>query len=392
MANESLRLKDIGPIREAEVRFGDLTVLVGPQATGKSILLQFLRLLLDTGPIFRTLRQYGLGWRREAEKEVNGFLELYLGEGTGRLWEPRRSTIRWHNSPVSLEILVRSKATRGAEKSFFIPAQRVLALSRDGWFRPFADYKAGDPFTVRDFSEKLRVMMESPLGRAEAVFPQPKRLKSEIRQLLSRHIFRDFRLEVEKAGPQKRLLLTEPAHATKLPFMLWSAGQREFVPLLLGLYWLLPPTKVKRRGSIRWVIIEELEAGLHPKAIEAMLFIVLDLLWRGYRVCLSTHSVHVLDLVWALRNLRECGADPRKILSIFDVKSTPSTVKLAETALSKDAGVYYFDPGAGTTHDISKLDPAAREAMEAGWGGLTEFSGRVAEIVAEAVAASGGQE
>ena len=38
---------------------------------------------------------------------------------------------------------------------------------------------------MRDFSEKLGVMMESPLGRAEAAFPQPKRLKAEIRTLLS---------------------------------------------------------------------------------------------------------------------------------------------------------------------------------------------------------------
>jgi hypothetical protein len=41
------------------------------------------------------------------------------------------------------------------ERSFFIPAQRVLTLSRDGWLRPFTDYKPGDPFCVRDFSEKL---------------------------------------------------------------------------------------------------------------------------------------------------------------------------------------------------------------------------------------------
>jgi len=388
MANETLCLRNVGPIREAEVRLGDLTVLVGPQATGKSILLQFLRLLLDTGPIFSTLRKHGLEWRRE----VDSFLELYLGEGMRGLWQGARSRIEWRGSLVKLDELVRSKRSRGKERSFFIPAQRVLALSRDGWFRTFDDYRAGDPFTVRDFSEKLRVMMESPLGRAEAVFPQPKRLKSDIRALLSRHIFRDFHLEVEKTGPQKRLLLTDSNQDAKLPFMLWSAGQREFVPLLLGLYWLLPPTKAPRRGSIQWVIVEELEAGLHPKAVEVMLFIVLDLLWRGYRVCLSTHSAHVLDLVWALRSLRECEADPREVLRIFDVRRTPSTVKLAETALAKDTKVYYFDPKSGATRDISNLDPAASEVMEAGWGGLTEFSGRVADIVAEAVAASGGRE
>ena len=36
-------------MNEAEISFGDLTVFVGPQATGKSIALQFLKLLVDTG-------------------------------------------------------------------------------------------------------------------------------------------------------------------------------------------------------------------------------------------------------------------------------------------------------------------------------------------------------
>jgi hypothetical protein len=256
--------------------------------------------------------------------------------------------------------------------------------------RPFTDYKAGDPFTVRDFSEKLRVLMETGLGRAEAVYPQPKRLKREIRNLLSLNIFSNFHLQIDRTGPQKRLLLADD-HKTKLPFMVWSAGQREFVPLLLGLYWLLPPTKVTRRGSIQWVMIEELEMGLHPKAIETMLVIVLDLLWRGYRVCLSTHSPHVLDLVWALRMLRENRAEPKAVMRIFDVKPGPTTLKLGQAALEKDAKVYYFDPD-GKTRDISALDPTSVDKSEAGWGGLTELSSRVADVVAEAVAARGGLE
>ena len=36
---EKLKLKSFGPISEAEINFGDLTLLVGPQASGKSILL-----------------------------------------------------------------------------------------------------------------------------------------------------------------------------------------------------------------------------------------------------------------------------------------------------------------------------------------------------------------
>jgi hypothetical protein len=374
-------LKNIGPIAHARIEFGDLTILVGPQATGKSIFFQFLKLLVDVKPILGNLTEHGLNWH----KDIKSFLELYLGEGTGGVWSSDRSEIFWHGSSINLESFVRARRSMGSEKSFLIPAQRVMAFSRDGWFRSFNDYKTGDPFSVRDFSEKLRRLMELDGGRNGAIYPQPRRLKAEIRELLSKSIFGGFQLELDKAGPQKRLILN--GHGTQIPYMVWSAGQREFVPLLLGLYWLLPPANHKRLGDIEWVMIEELEMGLHPKAIAAMFFIVLELMWRGYRVCLSTHSPQVLELVWAFRNLREHGADPRIVLSMFDVKSSPSTLKLAEAALHKTAKVYYFDPSSQTTRDISHLDPASSEIAEWGWGGLTEMSGRLADMVSDAAAA-----
>jgi hypothetical protein len=381
MPNERLTLRNIGPIREANVRFGDLTILVGPQATGKSIFLQFLKLLLDANPILGYLKEHGLNWHGN----IRDFLELYLGEGTGGIWQSRQSQISWQGSSIDLESFIKSKRPVGSEKSFLIPAQRVMAFSRDGWFRPFNDYRTGDPFSIRDFSEKLRRLMESDAGNNGAVYPQARKLRAEIRDLLSQTIFGGFQLELDKTGPQKRLVLH--GNGAQIPYMVWSAGQREFVPLLLGLYRLLPSDKLLRLGSVKWVMIEELEMGLHPKAIAAMFFIVLELMWRGYKVCLSTHSPQILDLVWAFRNLREHNADPRTILSLFGVKPTPSTMKLAQAALTKITRVYYFDPGSRTTRDISLLDPAASEIVEAGWGGLTELSGRLADIVAEAVAA-----
>jgi predicted ATPase len=51
MKVQRLALRNLGPIEAADLEFGDLTVLVGPQATGKSIALQFLKLLLDGASI-----------------------------------------------------------------------------------------------------------------------------------------------------------------------------------------------------------------------------------------------------------------------------------------------------------------------------------------------------
>ncbi len=64
MKIRSLTLKRIGPIKKAEVKFGDLTVLVGPQATGKSIFPQFLKLVADKRNIHEKLRRHGIDGSR----------------------------------------------------------------------------------------------------------------------------------------------------------------------------------------------------------------------------------------------------------------------------------------------------------------------------------------
>ncbi len=103
----------------------------------------------------------------------------------------------------------------------FIPAQRVLALTRDGWLRTFSDYKPGDPYVVRDFSEKLRLSMESGLGNGDSIFPRERHLKSEIRGLVESAVLPGFNLRIEK-GRQRRLVLGSKTSDSALPFMVWS--------------------------------------------------------------------------------------------------------------------------------------------------------------------------
>jgi hypothetical protein len=173
-----------------------------------------------------------------------------------------------------------------------------------------------------------------------------------------------------------------------LPFMTWTAGQREFTPLLLGLYHLLPPRKLLKQPDIEWVVIEEPEMGLHPQAVTVVMLLVLDLLWRGYRVALSTHSAHVLTAVWMIRRLREHQARWQLVCDAFDVGKSQQMQKVAKAALEKDYRVHHlaFGPD-GKVHalDISELDPGADDERMAGWGGLTEFSSRFGDAVRTAV-------
>ena len=373
-----LKLTSIGQMTEADLTFGDLTVFVGPQATGKSIALQFLKLVTDAGHVQEVLTRYGLDWSGRLPE----FFDIYFGEGMRSLWRDGDSSVSWNGQVVDVPSLVGRKRRNKKESLFFIPAQRVLTL-RDGWPRPFTDYSPGDPFAVREFSEKLRSLVEKEFGATEHLFPQERRLKREFRDLLERSVFARFRLQVDKSRVQKRLVLGVSGES--LPFMVWSAGQREFVPLLLGLYWLMPPAEAACRGDIEWVVLEELEMGLHPRAISVLVLMVLELVSRGYRVCLSTHSPQVLEAVWALRHLQANRASPAALLGIFEAPATQPMLKLATKVMRKTVKVHYFDPSTGRTQDISDLDPDSEQSGEAGWGGLTEFSGRANAAVARAV-------
>jgi len=376
MTPERIRLKHVGPILEADVKFGDLTVVVGPQATGKSIFLQLLKLAVDAPAIRQELKRFNIDW----QGQPSDFFDLYFGEGMGGLWTARSELVIDGVTRPLTDFAKGSGNQKKNERLFFIPAQRVMSL-RDGLTRPFTDYRYGDPFALREFSEKLHQLVQNEFGRDPTLFPRNNRLSEALRIPIAQNIFGKFGLGIDSERAQKRIVLRGPDGSSGLPYLVWSAGQREFVPLLLGLYWLCPAARTSRRGDLEWAVIEEMEMGLHPQAISVVIALVLELLSRDYRVCLSTHSPHVLDVVWALRFLQKQGGTAKDVLDIFGLSKKASTSKLAAAALDKELRVYYFTR-TGHVRDISALDPGAEDTAEAGWGGLTEFSGHVGDIVA----------
>lgn len=381
-----LTLTNVGPVKQADIVFGDLTVFVGAQATGKSIALQLLNYAVDSDTVVWEMVRYGLDWKGNYQQ----FWDLYLGEGMHSIWPGPNAGATWRDlssrteRPISTPRRPRkAEPPLREEKLFYIPAQRVLTMP-DGWPRAFREYALGDPYVVKAFSERIRVLLDQGFrsSRTEALFPQTGRLKGALRDAVRDAIFHDFELALDVKTPRLRLVLRRGD--IELPFMVWSAGQREFVPLLAGLYWLLPPTKTTRRGQVEWVVIEEPEAGLHPRAISTVMLLVLELMHRGYRVALSTHSPQVLDVVWAVQRMSETTADPHLLLDAFAVLASPKMLEVAKSAFGKHYRTYYFQRD-GVVRDISNLDPGAEADEEADWGGLSEFSGRMADAVGEAV-------
>lgn len=215
------------------------------------------------------------------------------------------------------------------------------------------------------------------------LFPLDRVLKKAYRELIDQAIFHGGTVGLEQDQQYaKRLKLTHGD--SQLPFMTWTAGQREFTPLLLGLYHLLPGQTLTKREDIEWVIIKEPEMGLHPQAVTVFLLLALDLLWRGYRVILSTHSPHVLTAVWMLRRLQEFGARWQLVCQGFGIGSGQAVKPVAQAALTKDYRVHLMEFGKNgrvKSKDISTLDPMSEDDDVSGWGGLTGFSSRFGDAV-----------
>jgi hypothetical protein len=376
MSQPALQVKRFAQLRDVEVSFGDLTVLVGPQATGKSLLLQLLKLSLDSGQISRTLKNRGFGWRNRAE-----FCAVYFGEGMSNAWSDD-SLVRFAGK--SLQAPPR-KATAGVSKLFYIPAHRTLSVA-EGWPLGFRSYKPDTPYIVREFSEQLLQLLTTRGGlESDVVFPKTRRLKEPFRKLVDEAVFRGGRLELLSDGPRRQFKLVYP-HAD-IAYMAWTAGQREFIPLLLGIYHLVPLGAKSKAEGLEWVVIEEPEMGLHPKAIQAVMLLILELMGRGYRVAISTHSPSILEVVWAIRELQAKHASARSLRKVFDLEKARWDVDaLAQEALGKRYSVFYLDygPDGVVSRDISGLDPGAVDIRERTWGDLVGLSVRANEAVAEA--------
>ena len=377
---ERIKITSLGQIAEADISFGDLTVFVGQQASGKSILLQLVKLILDAGDITQTLKKHGFDW----QKKVENFLFLYFGEGMQTIWSQDETTVTIDKADFTPQDAL---SRRKKDKTLFlIPAHRVVTL-KDGWPRAFTDYATSDPYVVKQFSEELRLLMEKGLGSGEgAIFPQKGRMNKTLRDAIGQSIFGDAEIRLDRSGLRKRIVLE--VEGTQLPFMTWSTGQREFTPLLLGLYWLMPSGKAGKKNNINWVVIEEPEMGLHPQAISALLLTFLELLRRGYKVIISTHSAQILELVWAIRFIAKSKAAPARLRQLLDLNANVYSKDLTETILNeKTFKTYYFSRQDKIVNvkDISTLDAEDPDEAVSDWGGLTLFSTKSADVVTEAV-------
>lgn len=380
----SLKIKKLGPINELNITLGDLTLFVGPQASGKSLVLQLIKLLIDRKHIRKTLEQYGFSWGSDED----AVLDRYFGEGMAGIWH-KETEFYSDDKSISKQVLKpkqRENIKDATEKLFYVPAQRVLCL-QEGWPRFFTAYEDSVPYVLRHFSESIRLFMEASYGKYnDMVFPKPQNLKQPLRNAFNESIFHNGKIKLDTLG-KKRFMLEIGNNS--LPYLTWSAGQKEFMPLLLSFYHLCPASKAARKDDFKYVVIEEPEMGLHPQAIIAVLLQIIDLLSRDYKVIVSTHSPVLLEFAWAFQFLKQAGIESEGLYKLFDLKKSQPLNRLFDGILQhKTITSYAFTqaPQGISVKDISTLDAGNADPDIAEWGGLSSFSTRASEIISETIA------
>lgn len=377
---KNIKIQALGPIKEADITFGDLTLLVGPQASGKSIFLQMLKLIVDKNDIRNTVEQYNFIWGKSPAES----LELFFGEGMQHVWG-NSTQIFLDKKEVKKDFFKAKQGDRykdATESIFYIPAQRIVCIA-DGRPKFFTEFDESVPYVLRYFSENLRQFLQKDFSKDNGIFPLSQRLKAPLRNSFNESIFHNGKVFIDDASGQRKFRME--VSKSKIPFMTWSAGQKEFMPLLLSFYWLCPSSKISRRDGLKYVIIEEPEMGLHPQAIKSIILQIIDLLSRGYKVIVSTHSPVLLEFAWAFNHLKTSGKGENAMFELFDLKKSAPTGRLFKDVFEKAIKTYYFDRNKDdvTVKDISSLDASDDNPLISEWGGLSSFASKAADIVSK---------
>lgn len=380
-------VRNFGPIQEIDVELGDLTVLVGAQASGKSLFLQMFKLIKDKDAILESLENYGF----VVNNNLENLLNRYLGEGLSKMWTDKSEFIS--NDETYIREKFESPAEGDpADEVFYIPAQRILSIA-DGRPKYFMEFSENDPFVLRKFSDTLRLFVQSGLGDSGKLYPLPNRLKSIIKRKYDKTIFHGGEIVFDEKGGQRKIAMNvENMH---LPLMTWSAGQKEFMPLLMAFYCLSgPPQTVVNRSQYKYIILEEPEMGLHPLAIQAIILQMIEFIYNGHKVIVSTHSPMLLEFVWAYNCLKKIPEDKRvdALCELFDIQCSKNNRKFLNCIYGKDIKTYYFSrntAGKVESKDISSLDVFSEDVAINEWGGLTQFSSKTNDVVSKYMAQYG---
>lgn len=296
-------------LREVDIDFSSrLTVLVGPNASGKTSVLQGISLAaklmasseseisvsdalicrLSQAPLPLSIEVF----RRSADASVSEVLaQLDFKPSRGRNLATSGPVLRskGNPSPLSKELqplafagpLYRFDLARLAKPAVLDPVATTMDETGGGLAAVLADLATADPLRFAEIIDAFRkiipIVKQVRLLAADMLRPVAT-VDSEGNRIHEMQLQRGYRLAFDLRG------------AERVPVEQVSEGT------LLTLGWL---TAVMAHGW-RWLfLLDDIDRGLHPKAQRELVGILRSLLEQNpnYQIIATTHSPYLLDLL-----------------------------------------------------------------------------------------------
>jgi hypothetical protein len=319
-------------IEEAEIEFAPLTIIIGPQASGKSVATKlayfFLTLYTDHVELLREGENYATFRKHVGRKFAEWFptsawgkkqfcIEFEWGAFQARI--TRRARGERVSDNVSVWFSPQFKEHyEVAMKSFADGEQDAQPVSERFWRSDEVVRRSFDSIFGEEYPQSAlfipagRAFFTS-IGKALLLFEQSKgldpvtirfgRLYAALRDRLSPHLQPGtVRARFSLVQRMQKVLggelrsnregdFVQMADGRKVPFSALSSGQQELLPLLQTVdYW------NRNRARSQIMFIEEPEAHLFPSA-QSDLVEALTSVFQGFRrgqLVMTTHSPYVL--------------------------------------------------------------------------------------------------
>jgi hypothetical protein len=338
----------------------DLTVFIGPQATGKSLTAQILC-------FFRRLEQLVLETGSK-EKDVRSALEQWLGNKL-KVYLNSQTTLCWSHPDVSdgmpqeiictrqgidLNQALRRRLQNRAERNkadIYIPSGRALYA-----FLPPYAVVAGSRFIksqdwpgyVSEFygtlGRTIKWLHENPevVDRAETQF-----LRGRIQKIIKGQLSYGAETVSLKIDQEKTITPTTMA-----------AGQMEIWP-----FWAIVEEAISSdKTKLSRLYFDEPEAHLHPAAQKAVVEIIAYLVrQQGIQFVLTTHSPYILYAINVLLKANEVKGAARPLPSTVPQESVLPPAQVAAYRFSPDGIAYGIKDTETNLIDEDEFDRVADE-------------------------------
>lgn len=365
---QRLIIRNFGPIREAEIEVRDLTVFVGPQATGKSLAAQALFFLSEIQDFFDVVPQ-------DAETPTQAAVSImewwfgnktsaYASSGTILRWESTLLDnepiyeIQWNDTGVVLSRALAEKLqTRHGPRSpyflvprnIYIPGGRTLYSFVPPYARSFVRIARDWPGYVLTFYETLGSVikhlweLQMPDGSRQLTFFESSAPFDF--DFCRQRIETIFKGQV-RYGPDTVALNIGQQLLSAVTI---ASGQMEIWPL-----WAILEAVSLNPLSGFQICIEEPEAHLHPNAQRTVMEIIAHLASAGGQFLLTTHSPYI---VYAVNNFLMA----QKVLDAGG--PLPATIPQKAALHSNEVAAYRFSDD-GLVYDIMDRELGLIDADE----------------------------